>query len=672
MSGENCFRFPDTGQVRCYDRDGNEIQPAPGDPLWGQNGCSVTNPPAFKKLDERGGVLEDSAGWVDGFRTVLDDNTGLVWEVKSPDPADVNAADALFTWEEARTVHVAELNRKRYGGFDDWRMPNKDELRSVFDYGRTSPALDPWYFPSCRIGMFWCDATYEMQPYLAWAIFSGLGAATAQAKAARRYAMAVRGGWSKLFGKMDARRFVDNRDGTVTDLATGLMWQRAENPRSNWYESLEGCRNLRLAGFADWRLPNIKEINSILNLAYTGNSWFFKDVFPGEGLVPPFLHYFSSTVHERTFAWVTNFNFGYDGYYAGRDAKLLYRAVRNIEPPKPKPEVFVLPATGQTACYDVEGVRIDAPNKGEPLFGQDAQHQQPRGFVRLRDRGLPLPASAGWDQGWRMVIDGSTGLVWEIKSPEAGALNYRLDRYSWSGAREFVDGLNRANYGGYSDWRLPNREELRTIAVYSDAIPAVDPAFFPDARPEFYWSKDSYHADQKMAWGVYFAYGCAICYHKDIPYPVRAVRGGYNPAFGDAERYSFSDNRDGTVTDHVTRLMWKKDEVSPMTLAEALSYCENLDTGHRDWRLANIRELGTLVDLSYNDGKWFHPDFFPDTVTKPQGFYLSSSAFGATFAWGVNFQFGYDGYYGDRKLGKYPFRPVRLIGMGADHDPSNV
>jgi hypothetical protein len=92
MSVENRFRFPDTGQVRCYDREGNEIKPAPGDPLWGRNGCYATNPPAFKKLDERGRVLEDAAGWADAvFASVL---VQFVRLVRPTRPALANGAPA--------------------------------------------------------------------------------------------------------------------------------------------------------------------------------------------------------------------------------------------------------------------------------------------------------------------------------------------------------------------------------------------------------------------------------------------------------------------------------------------------------------------------------------------------------------------------------------------------
>jgi hypothetical protein len=663
MSNPEEFRLPDTGQVKCYDREGKEIKPQPGDELYGQNGCFLINPMSFIKLDKDGAELPDTATWEDGLRMVLDNNTGLIWEVKSPNPDDVNYANDKYSWQDAQDVYVKKLNAQKHGGFDDWRIPNKDELRSIVDYGKITPAVDTWYFPDCQNDFYWCSATYEMQPYFGWVIFFGLGSATASSKTSLRHVRAVRGGVNPLLGKPDLHRFVDNGDGTITDNATGLMWQKGENARANWYKALKACENMELAGYDDWRLPNIKELNTILDTSRKDGWWYFKDFFPAEGLVPPLLHYFSSTVYQKTYAWVTNFNFGYDGYYADKNANLLFRAVRTITPPEEVEPQFKLPDTGQILCYDDEGNQIETPDKEAAFYGQDGVFSIfPMSFTKLREGGEVLDDEVTWEQGWRMVKDNNTGLVWEVKSQHLGDINYKTDRYSWHDAQVYIERLNKQDYGGFSDWRLPNREELRTIVNYADMIPAIDLAFFPSVLPDFYWSKDPYIPNPKLIWGIYFAFGCGICYLMDSPFLVRAVRGGYNPAFGDTPRYAFKDNGDGTVTDLNSGLMWKKDESPEMSFKEVLQYCEDLTLGgYDDWRLPNMKELPTLLDLSFENSTWFHRAFFPNVKTKPLGFYSCSSTFAGTFGWGVNFQFGYDGYYADKKHGRYPFRPVRSI-----------
>ncbi len=60
--------------------------------------------------------------------------------------------------------------------------------------------------------------------------------------------------------------FHDNGDGTVTDRASGLMWQKADDGRTrDWKDALAYGENLSLAGHDDWRLPNVKELQSVVD-----------------------------------------------------------------------------------------------------------------------------------------------------------------------------------------------------------------------------------------------------------------------------------------------------------------------------------------------------------------------------------------------------------------------
>ena len=650
------FKFPDAGTIKCFDKEGREIEVQPQDELWGQNSCFVINPISFTKLAKGAKSLPDSAEWKDGYRMVQDNNTGLIWEV--------NQDQKTYTWKEAQNKYIKELNKKKYGGFSDWRLPNKDELRSIIDYGKTNPAVDLNYFPNTKSDFYWTSLTYNMQKPFVWGIFFGLGSGICYTPQSKRYVRAVRGGSSKIFGKADTSRFKDNGDGTITDSLTKLIWQKGENERMDWYSALKACKDMRLAGLSDWRLPNLKELNSILNLDYSNGWWYYKNFFPAGGLKPPLLHYFSSTPYEGIYVWVTNFCFGYDGYYASKNAKLLFRAVRNINPPSLKEApVFKFPDSGQKSCYDENGTIIAKPKKGSRYYGQDGSYIiNPFSFTKLSTGARELNDNANWTKGLRMVRDNNTGLIWESKSPNSGDVNYISNSYTWEDAKVYISELNKKGFGGFRDWRLPNREELRTIVNYNGQIPAIDAKFFPDCTSSFYWSKDSNNKEPIFGWGVYFAYGCTICYLKIFYYPVRAVRSGLSKDFGNIERYAFRDNEDGTVTDLNSGLMWQKDEGSELNWEEAMKYCRELNLGgHSDWRLPTIREIGSILDLSFKDGVWFHKQFFPGTKTAPLGFYWSSTTYGDTFGWGVNFQFGYDGYYAGKKEGKYPFRPVRNI-----------
>ncbi|HOW43434.1 MAG TPA: DUF1566 domain-containing protein [Candidatus Omnitrophota bacterium] len=664
MKESKVFRMPDAGAIKCFDKQGLEIEVKPGDELWGQNGCFTVNPMSFTKLGKAGKVLEDAAEWKDGLRCVLDNNTGLVWEVKSPKKGDVNYTADRYSWKKAGDAYIKKLNKAKYSGFSDWRMPNKDELRTILDYGRTNPAVDLNYFPNTQSDLYWTANPYNMQKPFIWGLFFGLGSGICYTPSSERFVRAVRGGANRKYGVADPSRFKDNGDGTITDGITGLMWQKGENERMDWYAALKVCREMRLAGHDDWRMPNLKELNTILNLDYTNGWWYFKDFFPADGLKPPLLHYFSSTPYEGIYVWVTNFCFGYDGYYASKNAKLLFRAVRNVNKPAAAQEVkFKFPDSGQKRCYTENGDIIKAPKPGERYFGQDGSYSiYPLSFSKLGTEGRLLSDKATWEKGWRMVKDNNTGLIWEVKSPAAHDVNFGGDSYTWEDAFTYVKELNKKNFGGFRDWRLPSREELRMIVDYNGQIPACDPKFFLDCLPAFYWSKDSDVKEPIFGWGVYFAYGCAICYLKTSYYPVRAVRGGYSRRFGIINAYDFKDNGDGTVTDLNSNLMWKKDEGPELNWEEAMKFCQDMElAGYKDWRLPTIREIGSLMDLSFKDGCWFHKNYFPGTKTAPLGFYWSSTTYGDTFGWGVNFQFGYDGYYAGKKEGKYPFRPVRTI-----------
>ena len=75
--------------------------------------------------------------------------------------------------------------------------------------------------------------------------------------------------------------YTDNGNGTVTDSATGLVWQKCSNGMNatscsgsvstlTWSSAITYCEGLTLGGRSDWRLPNINELGSIID--YTKSS----------------------------------------------------------------------------------------------------------------------------------------------------------------------------------------------------------------------------------------------------------------------------------------------------------------------------------------------------------------------------------------------------------------
>ncbi|MCL7487203.1 MAG: DUF1566 domain-containing protein [Desulfobulbaceae bacterium] len=106
------------------------------------------------------------------------------------------------------------------------------------------------------------------------------------------------------------------------------------------------------------------------------------------------------------------------------------------------------------------------------------------GFVKLDMEGRELLPDA---EQWAMVRDRATGLIWEVKTTD-GSIHDRERTFSWEGAREtFLAELNTGSFGGFSDWRLPTTDELRTIMV-KGAEPYINQDFFPNTAATGYLS----------------------------------------------------------------------------------------------------------------------------------------------------------------------------------------
>jgi len=185
------------------------------------------------------------------------------------------------------------------------------------------------------------------------------------------------------------------------------------------------------------------------------------------------------------------------------------------------PTVDKLPATGQVTCWDSTGVIISCDGTG--------QDGDIRAGVRLRYR----------DNGDGTITDKNTGLTWEKLSAD-GSIHDQGNAYSWADAfAVHVAGLNKANFAGHNDWRLPNVKELQSIVNYQNFAPAVSSAFNNDCVVgatvltgsctvgNGYWSSSTYKYAPIGAWFVNFIDGGVSVGGKSAFFiQVRAVRGG--------------------------------------------------------------------------------------------------------------------------------------------------
>ena len=121
------------------------------------------------------------------------------------------------------------------------------------------------------------------------------------------------------------------------------------------------------------------------------------------------------------------------------------------------------------------------------------------------------------DNGNGTVTDTVTGLMWQ-KETAPGT-------YTWQQALEYAENLTfPAN--GYTDWRLPDRNELQTLVDYSNFNPAIYPVFRPHTVLSRYWSSTTWAHDTRGAWYVQFNGGGAYYDGKWSSNYVRAVRSG--------------------------------------------------------------------------------------------------------------------------------------------------
>ncbi len=301
-------------------------------------------------------------------------------------------------------------------------------------------------------------------------------------------------------------------------------------------------------------------------------------------------------------------------------------------PDKPAAWPVHVPDTGQNACYD-NLHRIACPPPGAPFYGQDAEY-----LVN------PPRCEKKTVAGATLLIDHVTGLTWQLQTAPKP-----LD---WSAALDYTDALA---LGGFTDWRLPESRELRTIMRFGEPggkekkeacrfpLPAGEPCFWSFTTRKFP-ALDA----QSVCLG---AINQVRDTNKDLKRAVRAVRGKPLPG------PSFRDNGDGTVTDLSTGLEWQQTEARPMTWQQALAYCERLElAGHRDWRLPSIRELQTLVDPRLQEPA-LDSKVFPGCRPEP---YWSSTTRSdrPAFAWTMDFSTGLE-YGGGYKTRLYSVRAVR-------------
>jgi hypothetical protein len=284
LYGVAAYTIVDTGQTKCYDNRNEIPPPQPGQPFYGQDAQFRAHPASYTLS-------------ADGL-TVHDNNTGLTWQ-RSPDTDGNGVLDRSdkLTLAQAQAL-PAKLNAAKFGGFGDWRLPTIKELYSLFDARGTDPS-GPMDLDTSRLTPF-IDTKFFQFVY--GDTRTGERVIDSQYASSTKYVGKGPRGFDKLFGvnfadgrikgydlqmpggRMEKTFFVlcvrgnpdygqndfhDNGDGAITDRATGLMWSKADSGQGlNWQDALAWVQKKnaeKFLGHNDWRLPSVKELQSIVD-----------------------------------------------------------------------------------------------------------------------------------------------------------------------------------------------------------------------------------------------------------------------------------------------------------------------------------------------------------------------------------------------------------------------
>jgi hypothetical protein len=273
------YAIVSTGQTTCYNSERELSCSKVGVNFSGQDAQHGGQAPVY--------ILSN-----DGL-TVTDQVTGLTWQ-RSPainNQGTLDAKDKL-TWEQAR-MRPAQLNEIQFGGYQDWRLPSIKELYSLINFNgqdlvpgmpfeNAKPFIDTNYFNFVYGREDQGERPIDSQ-YATDTLYSGtpqdikmFGVNFADGRI-KGYGLYLPGRGEKTFYVMCVRgnpaygtnHFVPNGDGVILDKATGLQWTKKDSGDPvDWPGALAYVReknHKKYLGYQDWRLPNAKELQSIVD-----------------------------------------------------------------------------------------------------------------------------------------------------------------------------------------------------------------------------------------------------------------------------------------------------------------------------------------------------------------------------------------------------------------------
>ncbi|TGN10582.1 DUF1566 domain-containing protein [Leptospira ilyithenensis] len=300
-----------TAQTQCWDEIGVLDSTCSLSSSLGQDGKLQNGTvPSFSSA-----TLVNSSDYI-----TVDNNTSFVWKTCNENVAfsgsscDAPSGSADVTWSGANTACSSLDSGSGYANKKNWKLASVAELTTIINYFVT-PATYDAYFPGAAGGGQWTRDSFAMAPSTdAWylSLSEGVTGRTSQVNTNR--ARCVQG------ASVPDETFRDNGDQTITDINTGLVWQKCAVGLSGdqcqivvsstsmiWSSALNACNSLTLAN-RTWRLPSVSELKSIVNLTNTTvpiNTSYFPGVAASTG------YWTSTTIFASvTDAWVVHMNVG--------------------------------------------------------------------------------------------------------------------------------------------------------------------------------------------------------------------------------------------------------------------------------------------------------------------------------------------------------------------------
>ena len=237
--------------------------------------------------------------------------------------------------------------------------------------------------------------------------------------------------------------------------------------------------------------------------------------------------------------------------------------------------------TDQTSCFDEAGNELDCLDSGQDgAYG--FMKRSPEDRFRAR---------------YAIVEDTWMELVWHRNANLAG---FPL---SWEEALQFVLEMNHRQHSGRSDWRLPKREELFSLISHqtiNPCIPEHNP--FQNVFNGYYWTRTGCARLPNLAWYIHMGGGRVQRGMKHGSYMVWPVAGCEPGRDKNKDRFVIQEH---LIHDRLSQRTWLNDKwlyTGTVSWQQALDHVKRINkekvAGYQDWRLPNIRELESLVDVT--------------------------------------------------------------------------